>query len=243
MKRITMLSQSLAVIQHRYGSQATPDKIGTAVHEAAHAIVALACGFRVSEVWVERTTHGYAGGCRHHADVEIARERAKLRAAGVPESAVTAAAAGIVAVAEGMVTAAGAAAMEWLDGAVRAQSGQPWWDASGTDWESIRELAATVSSRTDPQTFWQESRSGARRLLDLHPYELDALAGALLWRGRLTEDQIAAIVGPLADRASEAEATHTSTRGDLIRPVPRRAPHRAGVRFGDAMPLTYRGGR
>lgn len=221
-----------------YNPKAWPvEQFATALHEAAHAVVAMSLGQRVTEVKLWRVGDGpymWNGVCRHQF-----RQDDPLGVTRPIQAAI--------------ITAAPMAAMTYTDGATRRAEGD-WWGMVHSDATSFDEAyRAVADSRTRDE--WERECIGiAKRHLEANARALEVITLGLLEWATVTEDDLRTMAPHIATTWETYDvptptwtppSAPRSTPAQTNRPGPRRTTTRdliPGLRYSEPVALTIHDG-
>jgi hypothetical protein len=212
---LTILGQPLSKIRQRYGYHLYGGQVLLATHEAAHAIVALSLGHRVTElaVHIDYRSHVVDGYCSW----DVPGDDVALM--GTPH--------------EGIVTSAGLTGVLLLHESFNARQSELF----GTDTKDHRIL----SGLTDKQCDWAHRCS--RTILDYRLEQFDRLAAALVRQSVLSESEIREVTGHVEIIAAYRAAPRRPTAAhspSTARPAATRSGASSrnaipGLRYSDAV--------
>lgn len=193
-------SHSIFDLRESYGDHLEAALVNTAIHEAAHAITALALGHRVVSIAVWRDeAQSWRGRCTWIADSSSDEDQA-------------------------MIASAGAAANWWMDSTLKRNDADPW-DTCGADIEKLRSIDPDISDWA-----MEQCRRKADRLLASRLHDFRSLVEAILASdGTLNEIEISEILG-LQAPAGAARSTPVATPLDAVLSMNGRTFDRAKVR-------------
>lgn len=224
-----LLHDNLNNIRAKFRSDAIdPRDVATAVHEAAHAVVAMSLGFRVTELYADfrnPDAGGYEGACRWNGD-----------GANDVETA--------------LIAAAGWRSLQFLESGIRYTAGS-FHSVERPTGGDLDDLRAALGA--DYDGYLDKIRKSVDEILQEHRVVMDGLASALLIKPRLSEADIRAVAGRnLADRwqtRSDARVSTSTLRSSAPAASPGRRPSSRGtgrtmrdvvpgLRYSDIAPMT-----
>jgi hypothetical protein len=212
-----------AIIRDRFNPAIWPtEQFATAIHEAAHAVVAMSLGHRVTIVAIEQRHHGWhrwTGNCEHR----------RYRDASEIDAAVE----------TSLIIAGPFAATRYTDGMTRSVEGS----FNGMFESDHREFVALYRSIAPSATFlqWQAHCTGiAARHLEANARVTELVTVCLLGKGYASERDLRILAPGIAARWEEYDTSSPAPVTRYAPPAPRRRPTPGthGIRYGDGIPIT-----